>query len=904
MDDGNKNKEKKPSPDNVFDLTGGTSDDDDNEQDIRLGDVRKELEPPSGRKKRKNKRYNNGTEGLKTTGLADDVIVIADSDDSDNDDDDDDDIIEVDSLAAALAVSNEYRPNKKVKKEGYRKYKTAADNNNNNNNNNNDECMIVPATKYKITTATAAGGGGNGGVNGGDDEDVVVAGVRNEMRLPHMRQHCTTFRFNSTGPVATAASASFNNHENYQISILEENNKSCDLCYCYICDGPVTDCKQWFSSTSFTSQNNHCCASDNNGKWESMRMRCRANKARLSSSSGDSNKTSGDGDNNNDNSPHGSHLMKDCMSPYNRTCCTSCWCYICDTPANLCDEVYNHRYADPTKSSDRELRARRKLSTYDQDGPFDPRTTPDAIQDPSLSQCRHCLWYVRLSTHHRRSSPSSADWCGACGRVAMDKDLEKQQQQQTTSSTKGNSKKQIVVDSYFFGQKDIPFRIKAHDPRLFDAYKKNWEDNNDNTSEWKYDAKEIEEEVFLHRVGKAPKLANLLQSISLVKEENIPSKPSKGLPFAKGRDIYTIRDATEAVIIDNPNHVQLISLLDGGHHGDALYNWIDVTASWDKDSRTGVLKVQLSLPKHSFLGNYNNSIIIRTSTFSSRLVGILGLWCNVLPLETSEICGLLKISEPQDIIDDIKKLNNYGTKKVVDIPIEPFNVKLDSVIPHIYNQLLSTKTSLMNGKNIYESQLSLNSSNNSRLSGGVCGSSSSFHDSLVRYFSEHFGSLSSSASYRSSKNLISNSQGMIRRNHTGSDNHNHRHHQSTDTSLLDCVLGFQPAIYAQACFGKDSSKIVNSDLRSIKNTMISLENLGHPAEELVEGLNVELLDFQRQSLRWALDRERNGSQSFHWLKVPRDQGEEDLYFNPVLKQFRTDKPALVRGGFICEEMGL
>jgi len=41
MDDGNKNKKKKPSPDNVFDLTGGASDDDDNEQDIRLGDVRK-----------------------------------------------------------------------------------------------------------------------------------------------------------------------------------------------------------------------------------------------------------------------------------------------------------------------------------------------------------------------------------------------------------------------------------------------------------------------------------------------------------------------------------------------------------------------------------------------------------------------------------------------------------------------------------------------------------------------------------------------------------------------------------------------------------------------------------------------------------------------------------------------
>jgi hypothetical protein len=192
----------------------------------------------------------------------------------------------------------------------------------------------------------------------------------------------------------------------------------------------------------------------------------------------------------------------------------------------------------------------------------------------------------------------------------------------------------------------------------------------------------------------------------------------------------------------------------------------------------------------------------------------------------------------------------------------------------------------MNAKNVYESPLALNSSSNSRLSGGVV-SSSSFRDSLVRYFSEHFGSLSSSASYRLNKNLISNNQGMIRRYHTGSNNHNYRHHQSTDNSLLDCVLGFQPAIYAQVCF---ASKTVNSDLRSIKNTMISLENLGHPAEELVEGLNVELLEFQRQSLRWALDRERNGSQSFHWLKLPRDQGKEDLYFNLKERKIYTSTP--------------
>ena len=67
------------------------------------------------------------------------------------------------------------------------------------------------------------------------------------------------------------------------------------------------------------------------------------------------------------------------------------------------------------------------------------------------------------------------------------------------------------------------------------------------------------------------------------------------------------------------------------------------------------------------------------------------------------------------------------------------------------------------------------------------------------------------------------------------------------------------------------------------------------------------MDFQRQSLKWALEREQTpgGIQSFIWPKLPsRGEGQEDLYFNPILNLFRKEKPRLVRGGFIAEQMGL
>ena len=82
------------------------------------------------------------------------------------------------------------------------------------------------------------------------DDDVIVEGVLNETRLPHLRQHCTNFPFQM---------GSF--------------RSSCDMCYCYICDCPVKDCKEWWPSSLGVGVEvgPHCMAHDKDRTYQKMR---------------------------------------------------------------------------------------------------------------------------------------------------------------------------------------------------------------------------------------------------------------------------------------------------------------------------------------------------------------------------------------------------------------------------------------------------------------------------------------------------------------------------------------------------------------------------------------------------------------------------------------------------------
>ena len=108
---------------------------------------------------------------------------------------------------------------------------------------------------------------------------------------------------------------------------------------------------------------------------------------------------------------------------------------------------------------------------------------------------------------------------------------------------------------------------------------------------------------------------------------------------------------------------------------------------------------------------------------------------------------------------------------------------------------------------------------------------------------------------------------------------------------------------------------ISKRCRTMNGLLQQLENLGHSPAEQVDGLNVELFDFQRQAVGWALERERGegGIERFLWTRLPTKSSESvggaktkevQLYYSPVLDLFRKDAPADVRGGLIAAQMGL
>ena len=510
----------------------------------------------------------------------------------------------------------------------------------------------------------------------------------------------------------------------------------------------------------------------------------------------------------------------------------------------------------------------------DQPGPFKP-DHPDAHLNKNLTKCRHCSWFVRLERY--RVKPSSRDWCSVCGRVASEKDLEKQQVESA------NSTWNEADGSYLLGQKEIPFRINAHDPRLFEKYKPNWEENGSDNSGWQYDDAEREEEVFLHRIGKSPTFSNILNSIPHVANDNIPNEFKTSQAYSTGLSHWDMQDTTDAIIIENPQQLQFVSAITSLF--DSRQKVIQITASWDKESRCGIFKFRFMLPKQAFLGqSFSKNWLDQTA---EQFAVILGLWYGLFPLQLSDLCGRLNGSSSEEIINELEESPTF------DIQVKPYKVKLEDVIDDLREKLPSRVGSILSDNNVNKSRFAMAPSDGSRFSGGSCShaSSSSFRDSIVRYFSERFVSLLPyNCSWRQN-DLVATCIGATRRR---------------DFELVDAILGYQIAVTAGACFRSDASNRPCSFEPSIKDIMVRVENLGHESEDCVEGLKIELLDFQLQSLKWALERERapGGIQSFIWPKLPTSGGQGQIYYNPILKSFRKDKPTLVRGGFIAEQMGL
>lgn len=88
---------------------------------------------------------------------------------------------------------------------------------------------IGPPSKRRRVASTGGGGVNNSSTTTNSDDDIQVTGVAGKSRdYPHPRSMCTKHPFNAS--LSTSAL-------NY--------TPTCAQCYCYICDIPVADCKEW-----------------------------------------------------------------------------------------------------------------------------------------------------------------------------------------------------------------------------------------------------------------------------------------------------------------------------------------------------------------------------------------------------------------------------------------------------------------------------------------------------------------------------------------------------------------------------------------------------------------------------------------------------------------------------------
>jgi hypothetical protein len=104
---------------------------------------------------------------------------------------------------------------------------------------------------------------------------------------------------------------------------------------------------------------------------------------------------------------------------------------------------------------------------------------------------------------------------------------------------------------------------------------------------------------------------------------------------------------------------------------------------------------------------------------------------------------------------------------------------------------------------------------------------------------------------------------------------------------------------------KKSCQSIAESMTSSKGVMQHLENIGHSAAmPSINNTKKNLLPFQLETLKWAIERENmiGGVQSLLWTEISTADGQ--LFFNPALGCFSRDAPSLFWGGVFNENENL
>lgn len=678
------------------------------------------------------------------------------------------------------------------------------------------------------------------------------------------------------------------------------NEQHCDLCYCFVCDCKVADCQgDW--------KNNHCLATDsgpNKEVWEEAR---RAMRRRNNNNNNDDATTS--------TAAAASHAVAlETIQAMSRT-------HPAPTARRRRRHHHHHhrsRRRRFSSSMTELLRAARQnidnhnshhsataASTFDSaaashlgTGPWAPDDpTVAVLRDKSLTQCRHCNWMNRFK-HRNFSRPNNLnptgcqDWCGACGRVASARDLGKQQ-----------GKAYVVQQSadLDLGVREIPFRVQIPDVRQMTQFKERWNQNN-----WAYSEIDQQDEFVQHRLGTRPTLAMILSSIPILPPEKLPTDGNA----SRATHLPVSADETQAILLDSPQRdLELLRLL---HEIDATFgsnpvgltvkpvphDWLSgqVECTWNRPARRGVLRVRVWLRSIPSMRYRHSS--------PSAMTAFLGTWFGVGPFQLADLINLRATAAPE-ARRSYSSYSPMGRK----IPVPPFTLSRAAyeTAHETAKQEQEVLVDLFN-EAVDENRLarySLTSGTGSSVLGGICTNETDFEGMLRRFYREILFECAEyvrplSCWHSSETGVVSNHRTMRELCDTNITTTLYlgRYDNNPNYALGGCFSQEDKAMLALT--RKDAHTLKN-ETRSLGGMLSLLESRGHPEAPFVNGLEIELLPFQLQSLQWAIERETTpgGIQSYFWSKLPNVAApNQDVYYNPILGKLSTSKPSLVRGGFV------
>mmetsp|Transcript_35964 Transcript_35964/g.83931 ORF Transcript_35964/g.83931 Transcript_35964/m.83931 type:complete len:798 (-) Transcript_35964:2396-4789(-) len=689
------------------------------------------------------------------------------------------------------------------------------------------------------------------GTDGGGDIEIV--GAKNvQPTMPHLRQDCPKHKFVPSKKIPR--------------DDCSENQLYCDKCYCFLCDEKVEHCRDW---------KRHCCSS-NNGKYENTWKKIQSFIKKASALK-------------NLNEKQRQVLMRqvdklldkfqkgNASKIKNKKRTSSSMSMI-----NLYQKIMSSTSAS-SSVVDREItrtaRARNlRLGT----GPFPP-SADVAKTDPNLVECRWCSWYSLRKNWSISDPPTCSDYCHRCGRVPSEKDFNKDQ---------GISRLPPPASNYLlFGTKEIPFRIRSHDPRNFTSkrWKKNWEEE-----KWSFSLEEMNYETWLHRIGVNPKLESIIRLLPVVDDSSIPTDGEFYQPIVHERkgSLAVSAEETNAILIHDFHHKNLLHALymDDGNRFNGLERRTvcTISSTWNKAHRKGILKLKLYLMPGVFKTDPSSKF-----NFSS----IIAAWFSVGPFRLQDLTSGWKANENDD-----RRCINFSMVPYPWISKENIRKKNES------RKLLRKET--IDNFNI-QSERSDGRSYFSSSGFSCCGGTSNSNNSLEAVLGAYFKDCISESVISQCEDVFDGYVNLwTLKMHGIQWAHRAPFIKSTKGSIIKPFfphfgfLATQDLPLLQDC-KNDANTIINM-CKTTNGILSHLENTGHCQVDKIEGLNVDLLDYQKQTVAWALERENldGGLESLLWAKVPTVGFEGPLYYSPAIDLFRKDKPPHLRGGMICEEMGL